>query len=215
MLDLKKYISIGFLKTFILLLLYGIGLGIKITMPEKNLWDQTWIILIISFALVYPFGASLRFHLTSLLIIILGFSVEWLGVHTGKIFGSYGYGENLGFKLLEVPPIIGLNWWIVVGGGLAISKIIFPRFSHPWMIAPVFLLFLDFFMEPLAPVLGFWHWKDGIIPLQNFIAWGIIGGVFAWLLYRSSPEENFPRAGTLYLVQLLFFGSLCLMHQWA
>jgi len=39
-----------------------------------------------------------------------GMAVEWIGVHTGSLFGDYYYGINMGFKLDGIPYLIGSNW---------------------------------------------------------------------------------------------------------
>ena len=41
---------------------------------------------------------------------VLGFITEALGVNYGLIFGSYEYGNNLGYKVWGVPVIICINW---------------------------------------------------------------------------------------------------------
>ena len=37
------------------------------------------------------------------MIVLIGFVIEVIGVKTGYVFGSYSYGDSLGFKILEVP----------------------------------------------------------------------------------------------------------------
>ena len=62
-----------------------------------------------------------------------GMLVEWIGVHTGYLFGSYDYGTVLGPKLLGVPLIIGINW----KGG------IIPIYNYVcWFVTAVFLQFV-------------------------------------------------------------------------
>ncbi len=209
--SLFSFIRLDHIKWLILSLLYGVGLAAHIWLPENNLWEQSWFILLISFLLVYPFQSSLRYHLVSSMIIALGFAIEWLGVKTGVIFGAYHYGTNLGWTLDGIPPVIGLNWWIVVVGSLSFSQLLFPKFKSPWIIAPVFLLFLDFFLEQLAPDLGFWYWEGSVVPVQNYLAWALVGMGFSWMIYRTSPRRHLIQPGTLYLIQLLFFGSLYLI----
>ena len=50
-------------------------------------------------------------------MVIIGFLTgmisEILGVHRGWIFGHYQYGEALGYKLLGVPLLIGVNWTLL------------------------------------------------------------------------------------------------------
>ena len=47
--------------------------------------------------------------------------LEIIGAKTGLIFGSYSYGDVLGPKFFDLPLIIGLNWVIVIWGGILIS----------------------------------------------------------------------------------------------
>ena len=46
----------------------------------------------------------------SLLVFLIGFSVEGIGVATAVLFGSYSYVSAFGFKLFETPIMIGVNW---------------------------------------------------------------------------------------------------------
>jgi len=46
----------------------------------------------------------------SLLVFLIGFSVEGIGVATGVLSGSYSYGSAFGFKLFKTPIMIGVNW---------------------------------------------------------------------------------------------------------
>ena len=53
---------------------------------------------------------STKFIMLSLLIFLIGFSVEAIGVATGVLFGNYTYGGVFGYKLFETPILIGVNW---------------------------------------------------------------------------------------------------------
>ena len=44
-----------------------------------------------------------------LLCFAVGLSVEILGVATGLLFGNYHYGASLGFKIIDVPIVMGLS----------------------------------------------------------------------------------------------------------
>ena len=46
----------------------------------------------------------------------LGFGVEVIGVETGLLFGDYEYGSGLGPKVLKVPMLMGVLWWILLLG---------------------------------------------------------------------------------------------------
>jgi putative membrane protein len=45
----------------------------------------------------------------SLLIFLIGFSVEAVGRHRHS-FGSYAYSDVFGFKIFDTPALIGVNW---------------------------------------------------------------------------------------------------------
>ena len=55
-----------------------------------------------------------RFTFFFFTIFFLGFSAEWIGVHTRWLFGDYNYGNTLGLKLSGVPLIIGCNWFMLI-----------------------------------------------------------------------------------------------------
>ena len=43
-------------------------------------------------------------------VTLIGYWIEVIGVHTSLIFGDYAYDTTLGFKVLDVPLMIGINW---------------------------------------------------------------------------------------------------------
>lgn len=47
-------------------------------------------------------------------IYLIGIGAEIIGVNTGLLFGNYSYGNNLGPKIVGVPPIIGINWIVLI-----------------------------------------------------------------------------------------------------
>lgn len=63
----------------------------------------------------------------------------------------------------------------------------------------------DFFMEPVAMRYDFWQWKNGIIPLKNYIAWFVISfGMHLLVNSNVKPAKN-RMASAMYLIQLGFF----------
>ena len=61
----------------------------------------------------YRLKPSLSNVLIVLLVYIITFFSEWIGVNYGWLFGSYVYGESLGFKIGGVPLLIGANWLLL------------------------------------------------------------------------------------------------------
>jgi len=101
--------------------------------------------------------------------------------------------------------VIGLNWWILILGASSISS----YFRLNPLVASLFGAFLmtalDWIMEPVAIESDFWHWKNELIPLYNFICWFILS--FALLLLQqkmAKPESNKVHSA-LFLIITLFF----------
>ena len=138
----------------------------------------------------------------------LGMLAEWIGVHTGALFGQYQYGHILGPKLLGVPLIIGINWAmlsIVSASLLATLKL------HFWVevaLASLLMVFLDFLMEPVAVKLGFWHWHNGKIPVFNYICWLLISIVLQTIYRKWRLNEKNNVAVALFIFMTVFFSVL-------
>jgi len=146
-------------------------------------------------------------------ITILGFLVELYGVHSGNLFGTYTYGNNLGWKLFGVPLIIGVNWavLIMVSQQLTTHYIgINNRFFSAISVATIMTMF-DFLLEVLAPQFDFWSFTHlNYAPTENFIAWFVVS--FCFGLYSYSHFRNQNKTAVLYgLAQLVFFMVLGLL----
>lgn len=136
---------------------------------------------------------------------IITFSLEVFGVETGLIFGKYIYGESLGIKLLNVPLIIGFNWVMVILGSIGIVKLFSEKKSSIIIFAPIFALIFDFLLEPLSSELDYWHWKDGIIPLQNYAAWYFISLFSVLYFNKLNLKFNIIYSVHYYFAQFIFF----------
>lgn len=75
---------------------------------------------------------------------LVGFAVEWIGIHTGLLFGDYSYGENLGIKFLDVPFVIGFNWGLVTISAAALANRISKNKKWTPLIAAILMVALDF-----------------------------------------------------------------------
>lgn len=71
----------------------------------------SWIpLLSLSIYFVNQFRKNHKIYwILFLSVSLLGWAAEWIGVNTGLLFGTYRYLENSGFKIQNVPIIIGLN----------------------------------------------------------------------------------------------------------
>ena len=144
--------------------------------------------------------------LSIILIFCTGILVEFLGVNYGLLFGEYSYGKNLGPKLFEVPILIGMNWVIltVISGSISnyISK---GSKILSILLGSILMLFIDFFIEPVAPMLDFWEFKNSIVPLSNYTGWLITGFVTQLLYQYLFKEKELRFSLNLYLAIFVFF----------
>jgi putative membrane protein len=111
--------------------------------------------------------------------LIGGWLIEAAGVHSQRIFGAYSYGETLGLKVLEVPLIIGVNWFLLSYCFLCCTNFISDTVKRSFVVAISMTLF-DLIMEPSAIELGYWTWHCPGIPTQNYIAWFLFSWFFAY-----------------------------------
>jgi putative membrane protein len=151
-----------------------------------------------------------RFYLVLLLVGLVGYFVEVLGVKTGWIFGHYHYGSALGYKLLSTPLLIGVNWVLLI---YATNQLV--RFENKYvniMLASLLMVGLDFFIEQSAARFDFWYWRGAKIPLQNYIAWFIVSLGINWFANKEFSQKPNPTAKAFYIIQVVFFVALYLVR---
>lgn len=140
-----------------------------------------------------------------------GMIVEIIGVKTGLLFGEYFYGENLGAKFMGVPYLIGIYWAVLSFICAAIGKRYVKDNFAAALIGASLMVLLDFFIEQLAGQFDFWHFKNGIVPLQNYVTWFVVAFGLQFLLLKTAPIKGFQYSLHLFLSQLAFFGGCLLL----
>lgn len=146
-----------------------------------------------------------------LIAFAIGMLVEIIGVQTGDIFGNYYYGENLGLKLMGVPFLIGVNWAVLSFITASISTRLTNKFWGAAFIGASLMVGLDFLLEPMASVFDFWHFENGIVPVQNYLAWFVIALFLQILIRKSIPIRDIKYSSHLFFSQVIFFGSCYLI----
>lgn len=158
--------------------------------------------------LVLSLGFSYKLALDILLVGMLGFAVEWIGVHTGWLFGDYEYGENLGWKWLEIPLIISVNWVMLSFSSIACVLHLKVPDSVKALLSALLMTVLDVLIEPVAVQSDFWSWNTEAIPFYNYVCWFLISApIHYYLIKRKTPEQNKVTVG-LFVVLVVFFGIL-------
>ena len=144
--------------------------------------------------------------LVFLIIAVIGYFIEVIGVTTGVIFGDYFYKTTLGWKLFETPLIIGVNWMLLTYGVVYTIGVKFKNTIGIALASAFVLVALDILIEPVAIKYDFWIWKQAIVPFKNYIAWFFISFILCYIVahYKSVSKNNF--APYLLVMQFIFFG---------
>jgi bisanhydrobacterioruberin hydratase len=136
---------------------------------------------------------------------VIGYLVEVAGVWSGSIFGHYWYDGALGWKIMDVPLVIGFNWMMLVYCAGIISNRIEGHVILKSAAGAILLVMLDLLIEQSAHRYHFWSWLYDIIPLQNYIAWFIVSFLFLIVFHSLKFNKENKLALILYITQLLFF----------
>jgi bisanhydrobacterioruberin hydratase len=197
----------------ILLILYIVGaVGMLMPSTRTSFVQLSALNLAISFAGLI---ASRKTDRTTFLVFlsiafVIGITVELIGVHTSYLFGSYYYGNSLGWKWYGVPVIIGLNWGILtVTSAAVIHRLQFNKHIEA-ILSAILMVVFDYILEPVAIKLDYWQWTEGEIPVFNFICWMGVSYLLQWIYQRMRLAEVNKVAESLFLMMFIFFTLLML-----
>ena len=70
----------------------------------------------------------------------------------------------------------------------------------------------DLIMEQVAPKMDMWSWQNDVIPLRNYLMWGLLAIVFHTLRYAMKVSDRNRMALPLFIVQTLFFLLILLLN---
>lgn len=196
---------------FIVVLFHATGfLGLAFSGNPGFYLGFTPLTLLLTLALLLAFQPqrNASFWLFCVAVSLLGFLAEFVGVNTGKLFGTYYYGHTLGWQYEGVPPLIGLNWLLLTYMAGMLARYVPGPALLRLVAGALLMLALDVCLEPVAGRFDFWHWTADIIPLRNFRDWFILACVLQYLFQRANFVKYNPLVPLVYLVQLLFFFGL-------
>ncbi len=166
---------------------------------------------------------NISFFLLLLICFTVGISVEIVGINTGILFGDYTYGNVLGYKIKNVPLLIGINWFIIIYCcGISINTLLMKAINrvaadtgkNPMALKALSVIvdgatlavFFDWVMEPVAVKLGYWVWNgDGAIPMFNYICWFVVSLLLLTVFHLSKFNKQNKFAVNLLLIQMMFF----------
>jgi putative membrane protein len=207
---------------FLALLFHGSGLlGILFTRYRDWFVSSTPLVMLFMFLLLAntQLESLKNFLLSFAIAFVISMGTEIIGVNTGLLFGEYQYGPVLGPKILGVPWLIGLNWFVIVycsGSFLLHSieliknklKIPLTGATSTTMVVlggAALATFFDFILEPVAVKLDFWTWSNGDIPLFNYLCWFVVSAVLLRVNLQLKQVNTHVFASSLLIIQAVFF----------
>ena len=140
----------------------------------------------------------------------IGMICEILGVNLGIIFGDYEYGGALGYKVFDVPLLIGANWAILTVSCSALSATLFDSVINKIIMGVFLMVMLDAVIEPIAPILDFWEFDGGKAPLKNYLGWILVAFPLNCMYHILNIKVNGTFTHHLIILNILFFSILLL-----
>ena len=194
----------------VLVVIYLVGAAGILTGFGNFLLPLSPLIILTSVTILwYYYRGSIKiFGFGLMAAFFIGFGAEYVGIHTGLIFGDYEYGPNLRPLIAGVPVVIGLNWFLVTYGAWSLIKLCK---INPWLTilsSALLATALDLLIEPVAMKVGFWSWEGGQIPLSNYIGWFFISLIILLIFKSLRLKPHMPSGALVFALQVFFFGLL-------
>jgi putative membrane protein len=175
--------------------------------PEIMNFLSAFMIMAISLISIIIYSKNkLNNYLILLLIFIVSFLAEYIGVKTGILFGEYNYSDVLLLQINNVPIAIGFAWISTLLTSFAISQKLNANKYILSIINAGLMTGLDFFLEPAAIKLNYWQWDTVSVPLFNYFTWFILSFIFSFIsLKYIDRKEKINELAHLYIAQIIYF----------
>lgn len=218
---MSRKIAAGKLAVHSLLLVYAAILAFILSGLIFKFEISANVFFALSFALlfftagqaIYELGIK-RAILFLIVSSIIGFLAEVLGTSTGFPFGKYYYSDFLGPKVLGVPEVVPLVWFVISYLTFSIGYSAFASTDRlkrkSLTILALFCAFgavaWDFLIDPMFSSYGYWVWTGQFvnlpklygIPLTNFVGWFLLITLIISVFFVMSRNSRavFPRRNT-------------------
>jgi uncharacterized membrane protein len=140
-----------------------------------------------------------------LIIYLLGYAIEVVGVNTGWPFGVYSYGDVLGVKLLETPLFIGVNWLLLIVASQLIARHLLTSKFLLAVAGATMMVIFDVALEPFAIATTMWTWEATSVPFENYVAWWVISFLMHLLVVNLKFPKVYRVAYAVFIAQIGFF----------
>lgn len=147
------------------------------------------------------------FTKTAVFTTLFTFTIEYIGSHTGLIFGHYHYTPLLQPQLSGVPLLIPLAWLMMLPCAWATAA----HFQHNrWLfvlLSSCALTAWDLLLDPQMVGWGLWVWDQpgGYfgIPWQNYLGWLLTACILTAVL--THPQQKLPLRPLLTIYTITWF----------
>ena len=154
-------------------------------------------------------------------MVVSCYTIEFIGVKTGIIFGAYSYTDVWIPAFRGVPIAIGFAWLGMLLSSFGLVQRLLSAASPVWLralVLAVLMTIFDIFMEPVAVKLSYWQWLDRtghyffVAHLQNYCVWFVISYVLGFgAMQNGLFVKPMPRVALhAYWAQLLYFSMVAL-----
>lgn len=216
-----KLSFLGRLAIHALLLIYAailayilLGLVLKFPISANIFFDLSFALLFFTMGQCFyelgPKKAVIFLAVTS----VAGFLAEVLGTSTGFPFGKYYYTDFLGPKVLGVPEVVPLVWFVIAYITFSMARNSFSgkSLSGRGMLKLAALsafgaVSWDFMVDPMFSSYGYWVWTGQYfqlpeldnIPITNFVGWFLLVTLMllVYMLISNSKSGLVLRKNTL------------------
>jgi len=210
------FLKFKLIEIFVIIFLFLFYLfGLIFLYNNKEFFKYSYLVIFFNFLVLVLFQKN-RFNIKTFILFILLFFIflfiEILGVKTGKIFGSYYYGDSLGLKFFNVPIIIGLNWIFLIYLTYCIADIFKINNYQKIFLGSLLMLFYDISLERVASYMNLWYWQESYVPLLNYLSWFIISLTTHSLLRFLNLKIENNLSLFIYLLQIIFLFIISLLY---
>lgn len=192
----------------ILMIVYMASL-IGFTTPHQQAWylyyTPYFLLLNGLILLVYQKGWDKKWGLFLGSTLLVGALVEALAVHSGWLYGSYSFGENLGWKVAEVPAVMPIYWLVVVVSSAILAAQLFSQNTLGRVaLGTTLTVGLTVLVQQVAAQLGFWYVEAEKLGQYIAVQSLVVAFLHYLFVYWKASSKN-AIAGYVYGGLLIFF----------
>lgn len=131
--------------------------------------------------------------------------LQVVSVNNDALLGSQQFGSVFAHKIAGVPFIVSLFWIVTIFSSLSLAVKLVKNNPLRIVLASLFIVILDIFLEQVAMKLDYWQWENRVVPLSNYVIWFIASLVLttAILIIKIEPRSQVSRS--FFIIQTAFF----------